>query len=165
MTKHECQMTNEVRMKTENPKALARCHNVDSAESNQTRIAATISRFEIRHSFVIRHSSFVIFTALGIWCFTRPALAYDPQIDAWFTTYSGKYARIYATDADKASGNAVATWSRNSISQTIPARCGVYFVGSSANWVYIRSTGLASHIMGPWYLNAAHTMLFPNVPK
>src|SRR5678816_976240 len=63
------------------------------------------------------------------------------------------------------SGNAVSTWSRGSISQTVPAYCGVYFVGYSANWVYIRSTGLASHIMGPWYLNAGHTMLFPNVPK
>src|SRR5690349_20386937 len=49
---------------------------------------------------------------LGAWCFAFPALAYDPQIDSWFTTYSGKYARIYATDADKASGNAVSTWSR-----------------------------------------------------
>src|SRR5262252_1174206 len=25
----------------------------------------------------------------------------DPQVDSWLTTYSGKYARIYATDADK----------------------------------------------------------------
>src|SRR5437667_11241961 len=89
----------------------------------------------------------------------------DPLIDSWFTTYSGKYARIYATDADKTSGNAVSTWSRGSISQTIPAYCGIYFVGYSASWVYIRSSGLASHIMGPWYLNAAHTQLFPNEPK
>src|SRR5437764_2226039 len=89
----------------------------------------------------------------------------DPLIDSWFTTYSGKYARIYATDADKASGNAVSTWSRGSISQTVPAYCGIYFVGNSASWVYIRSSGLAGHVMGPWYLNAAHTQLFPNVPK
>ena len=91
--------------------------------------------------------------------------AADPLIDSWFTTYSGKYARIYATDTDKNSGNPVSTWTRGAISQTIPARCGVYFVGSSAGWVYIRSTGLASHIMGPWYLNAAHTMIFPNLPR
>ena len=89
----------------------------------------------------------------------------DPQIDSWFTTYSGKYARIYATDADKASGNAVSTWSRNSISQTVPAYCGIYFVGYSTSWVYIRTTGLASHTMGPWYLNAARTTVFPNLPK
>src|SRR5438552_2761419 len=89
----------------------------------------------------------------------------DPLTDSWFTTYSGKYARLYAADADKTSGNAVSTWSRGSISQTIPAYCGVYFVGYSPNWVYIRSSGLASHVMGPWYLNAAHTQLFPNLPK
>src|SRR4051812_19256833 len=88
----------------------------------------------------------------------------DPLIDSWFTTYSGKYARVYLTDGDKTSGNAVSTWSRGSISQTIPAYCGVYLVASSPNWVYIRSTGLGSHIMGPWYLNAPHTMLFPNLP-
>jgi hypothetical protein len=37
-------------------------------------------------------------------------------------------------------------------------------VYSSSNWVYIRSTGLGSHVMGPWYLNAAHTTAFPNYP-
>src|SRR5438132_3932994 len=88
----------------------------------------------------------------------------DPLTDSWFITYSGKYARIYLNDADKSSANAVSTWSRGTISQTIPAYCGIYFIGSSANWVYIRSSGLGSHVMGPWYLNAAHTQLFPNVP-
>jgi len=86
-------------------------------------------------------------------------------VDSWLTTYSGKYARLYATDADKTSGNAVSTWSRGTISQTVPAYCGIYFVGYSASWLYIRSSGLASHIMGPWYAGAAHTMLFPNLPK
>jgi hypothetical protein len=89
----------------------------------------------------------------------------DPLVDSWLTTYSAKYARVYLTDADKSSGNAVSTWSRGSISQTIPAYCGVYLVASSANWVYIRSTGLASHVMGPWYLNSGHSMLFPNLPR
>jgi hypothetical protein len=37
-------------------------------------------------------------------------------------------------------------------------------VSSDATDVYIRSTGLASYIMGPWYLNAAKTNLFPNYP-
>jgi hypothetical protein len=30
--------------------------------------------------------------------------------------------------------------------------------------VYVRSTGLASYTMGPWYLDAAKTMIFPNLP-
>jgi len=92
------------------------------------------------------------------------ANADDPRTNSWLTTYSGQYARLYATDADKTSGNAVTTWSRNTLNQSTPAYCGVHEVYSSASWVYIRSSGLGSHIMGPWYLNAGHTMLFPNVP-
>ena len=88
----------------------------------------------------------------------------DPRVDSWFTAYSGKYARIYATTADLNSSNAVSTWSRNSLSQSLPAYCGVQEIYSSASWVYIRSTGLGSQVMGPWYLNAGKTMLFPNVP-
>jgi hypothetical protein len=41
----------------------------------------------------------------------------------------------------------------------------VHQVDYSTSWVYIHSTGLASHIMGPWYLNAAKTNLFPNYPS
>ncbi len=37
-------------------------------------------------------------------------------------------------------------------------------VYSSSNWIYVRSTGLASYNMGPWYLNAQHTQMFPNLP-
>ena len=35
----------------------------------------------------------------------------------------------------------------------------------SNDLAYIHSTGLGSHIMGPWYLNAAKTNLFPNYPS
>ena len=92
------------------------------------------------------------------------ASAADPRVDSWFTQYSAKYARLYATTADLASGNAVTSWSRGSLSQSLPAYCGVQEVYSSSSWVYIRSTGLGSHVMGPWYLNSARTMLFPNLP-
>lgn len=91
-------------------------------------------------------------------------LADAPLVDSWLTTYSGKYARIYATTADQNSGNAVSTWSRGSLSQSSPAYSGVQEIYSSPNWVYIRTTGLGAHVMGPWYLNAGKTMLFPNVP-
>ncbi len=87
------------------------------------------------------------------------------MITSWFTTYSGQYARLYATDADKTSGNAIRTWSKGSISQTVPAYCGIYYVAYSASWVYVRSAGLPGHVMGPWYLNAGHTTAFPNYPK
>jgi len=72
------------------------------------------------------------------------------------TTYSGKYARIYTNDAGKLSGSSFTTWSN----QTTPAYCGISTVLSSSNWVYIKTTGLGSHIMGPWYGNAAHTVAF-----
>jgi hypothetical protein len=92
------------------------------------------------------------------------ALAADPRVDSWFIKYSAKYARVYATTADLNSGNAVTTWSRNSLNQSLPAYCGVQELYSSSSWTYLRTTGLGIHVMGPWYLNSAKTMLFPNLP-
>jgi len=90
--------------------------------------------------------------------------AADPRTNSWFTAYSGKYARLYTNDAAKNAGTAYTTWSTGSSVQSLPAYCGVQEVYSSSNWVYIRSTGLGSYVMGPWYLNAAHTQSFPNYP-
>jgi hypothetical protein len=101
----------------------------------------------------------------GILCtFATAAGAGDPRTNSWFTTYAGRYARIYTTDANKASGDAVTTWTNGALIQSLPAYSGVQAVFSSADWVYVRSTGLASYTMGPWYLDAAHTELFPNFP-
>jgi len=88
----------------------------------------------------------------------------DPRTNSWLTTYSGQYARIYTSDANKTNGDAVTTWSTGSTAQVLPVYCGVQELYSSSNWVYIRSSGLAGHVMGPWYLNAAHTQAFPNYP-
>lgn len=95
---------------------------------------------------------------------TGAVIAADPRTNSWFTANSGKYARIYTTDANKTAGTSVTTWSNGSQTQAAPAYAGVQEVYSSADWVYVRSTGLGSHVMGPWYLNAAHTMVFPNYP-
>ena len=84
----------------------------------------------------------------------------DPLIDSWFTIYSGKYARIYTNDAAKTAGNAVSTWSNGTQVQSSPAYAGVQQVYSSSNWVYLKTSGLAVHTMGPW-LNGS----FPNLPK
>ncbi len=89
----------------------------------------------------------------------------QPQITSWQTNYSGKYARIYTSDADKNSGTTSTTWSRGMTTQTSPAYNGIYLVGNSANWFYFRSSGLATHIMGPWYLDAGHLTNFPAFPK
>lgn len=88
----------------------------------------------------------------------------DPQINSWFTQDSGQYARIYRNDAAKFSGNAETTWSNGHLSQSQPAFNGVQEILSSANWIYIRSTGLGSQVMGPWYGDAQHRITFPNLP-
>ncbi len=62
-------------------------------------------------------------------------------------------------------GTSVTTWSRGAGVQSAPTYAGVHQIDYSANWVYIHTTGLGSHVMGPWYLNAAKTNLFPNYPS
>jgi hypothetical protein len=88
-----------------------------------------------------------------------PARADDPRTNCWFTTYSGQYARIYTNNAMLASGTVLTTWSNGSQTQSLPAYDGVQEVDSSASWIYVRSTGLASYNMGPWQNGA-----FPNLP-
>src|SRR5271167_1210171 len=83
-----------------------------------------------------------IFLALAI-----VARADDPRTNSWFTTYAGKYARIYTTDVNKTNGVSETAWTNNAggTIQTLPVYCGVQEIYSSSNWVYIRSSGLASH--------------------
>ena len=83
----------------------------------------------------------------------------DPQITSWFTLGSGKFAQIYRTDAEKNAGQPETTWSNGRNTQAQPAYCGVQAIVSSANWIYVRSTGLGSQIMGPW-----QNGWFPNLP-
>ncbi len=107
----------------------------------------------------------LLYIALVTTSLATSSLAADPRLDSWFTTHAGKYARTYTNDAARNAGNAGTTWGNGTHNQILPAYCGVQEIYSSANWVYVRSTGLGSHIMGPWYLNAAHTTLFPGLPK
>jgi hypothetical protein len=100
----------------------------------------------------------------GILFITVPARADDPRTNSWFTAYAGQYARIYTTDLNRTNGAAITAWTNGSTIQSLPAYCGVQEIYSSSNWVYARSTGLGSHVMGAWYLNAAHTSFFPNYP-
>jgi hypothetical protein len=87
------------------------------------------------------------------------AFAADPQIASWFTLHSDKFAQIYPDNAAKNSGQTSTTWSNGRNTQAQPAYCGVQQILSSSNWVYIRSTGLGSQIMGPWQNGR-----FPNLP-
>ncbi len=88
----------------------------------------------------------------------------DPQITSWLTNYTGQYARIYTNNAAKAAGATVTTWTNGTLTQSLPAYSGVQEVESSSNWIYVTTTGLGIHNMGPWYLNAAQTTIFPNWP-
>ena len=89
----------------------------------------------------------------------------DPQLTSWFTADSGQYARIYQSTADETSRTASKTWSRGTGLQSTPTYAGVSKIVYSTNWVYIRSTGLAGYIMGPWYLDDAKSQNFPNFPS
>src|SRR5277367_4669144 len=72
----------------------------------------------------------------------------DPRTNSWFTTYSSQYARIYTNNICKTNGISLTGWTNGTTIQTLPVYCGVQEIYSSSNWVYIRSSGLASHIMG-----------------
>jgi hypothetical protein len=93
-----------------------------------------------------------------------PVMA-DPRLTSWHTEESGKYARLYQSTSDMNAGNASTTWSRGAGVQSQPTYAGVSQILYSTNWVYIRTSGLAGYIMGPWYLDAAKANLFPNFPS
>jgi YHYH protein len=88
----------------------------------------------------------------------------DPQLSSWFTVRSSQPAQIYASDADKLAGKTETTWNNGRLSQSQPAYSGVQQILYSDNWVYIRSSGLGSHVMGPWYIDPQHWRAFPNLP-
>ena len=88
----------------------------------------------------------------------------EPILDSWHTSAAGSYARIFETTADESVGNSVTTWSRGAGIQALPTYAGIHAVSHDATSVYLRTTGLGTHLMGPWYLNAAKTNLFPNYP-
>lgn len=112
----------------------------------------------------IRRARICAFIFSFVFITTIVARAADPRTNSWFTTFSGRYARLYTSDTAKSSGDSVTTWTNGTTTQSLPTYCGVQDVYSSSNWVYIRTTGLGSFIMGPWYLNSQHTQMFPNWP-
>jgi hypothetical protein len=88
----------------------------------------------------------------------------EPLLSSWLTDESRQYARIYQSDADRAADRAVTTWARGQSRQALPAYAGVMQVSFSTDWVYLSTSGLATHVMGPWYLNADRTRNFPGFP-
>src|SRR5437660_239654 len=91
----------------------------------------------------------------------------DPLITSWLTKYSGQYARIYEADSDRTNGITLTTWPRPgrtvSGGQATATYCGIHEISYSTSWVYLKTTGLGSHVMGPWF--GMGTNLFQNMPK
>ena len=86
----------------------------------------------------------------------------EPLLNSWFTEFSGRYARIYPDNSAMLSQAAVTTWSRGQGTQSLPVYAGVTEISSTARDVYIRTSNLGFHVMGPWY--GANGNLFPNYP-
>ncbi len=82
--------------------------------------------------------------------FLAAAAFADPLLTSWSTSQSSKYARVYKTTSDRTSGITATTWGSGNTTQASPAYSDVQEVSYSNTWVYVRSTGLASHVMGPW---------------
>ena len=93
----------------------------------------------------------LFWTAFFIGC-GSPIFA-DPQLSSWFTAGSTKYARIYTSTANRTAGLSTTTWT----GQTSPTYAGVHEINYSPSWIYIRNSGLAPYVMGPWNN--------PNLPK
>ncbi len=111
----------------------------------------------------------IVATFAGIIVIATGTSTAEPLVDYWQTSTSGQYARVYTNNADKPtvgnpSGTPHTTWLRASgPGQTNVTYSGVQSVRVSTSYVYVQSSGLASHIMGPWY-NANGTV-FVNWPS
>ncbi len=105
-----------------------------------------------------------VFSLVAVFLIGSQAWA-EPILTSWFTDLSGKYARIYTTTATQNSQSSVTTWSRGEGVQSLPTYAGVSQISYTATDIYIRTTNLPFHIMGPWYGNEADTQLFPNYPS
>ncbi|MEJ6647248.1 MAG: hypothetical protein QNL24_07995, partial [Akkermansiaceae bacterium] len=93
---------------------------------------------------------------------TSLSLQATPLISSWFTDLSGRYARIYPDNDAMAAQASVTTWSRGAGIQADPAYAGITEISFTSTDVFIRTSNLGLHVMGPWY--GGNGNLFPNYP-
>lgn len=98
------------------------------------------------------------------------AAATDPLLSSWSTANASRYAKVWQTTADRIANTTSSTWPRAGLTntgggQSIASYSDVQRVAYSASYVYIQASGLSSHMMGPWYMNAAKTQIFGNWPS
>ena len=111
--------------------------------------------------------------------YVAPANPLGTPLEKSWLTYPGTgYARIYKTQANATATNKISstTWpvpfnspgSPHPVingGQATPAYAGVQSLRVSANWLYMQSSGLPYHVIGPWYFDAAKTDLFLSWPS
>lgn len=86
------------------------------------------------------------------------AVSAQPILTSWFTRNSTVLARVMDTNG----ATAKTTWPSAGVvnnntggaAQTLPAYSDVQRIRYTATDVYINANGLASHTMGPWYVNS-----------
>lgn len=101
-----------------------------------------------------------------------------PVEDSWLTYSGAGYARIYKTQANAIATSKISsnTWpvpfnapgSAHAVingGQATPTYAGIQSIRVSPNWVYMQSSGLPYHVIGPWYFDAAKTDLFLSWPS
>ncbi len=121
----------------------------DDAVHNELHITPNLLS-SMRSKFIQKFVPFALFLPC--------AACANPLLSSWYTEKSGSYARIYDSLEDMAAGNASTTWTTSGQgTQALPAYAGVQEVSHSAEWVYIKSTGLGTHVMGPWFFDEAKT--------
>lgn len=87
------------------------------------------------------------------------------ELSSWYTDRSSTYARLFRSNNAQSNGNAITTWSRGDGVQEDPTYAGVQEIAYTSEWVYIKTTGLGTHTMGPWYRDEADSQNFANFPS
>lgn len=92
-----------------------------------------------------------------------------PLETQWQKVVGAEYARIYTTQARALAGIANTTWTPNGPvtggGQATPSYAGIESIRVSANWVYVKGSGLPHYTMGPWYFDTNKTQLFVAYPS
>lgn len=81
----------------------------------------------------------------------------DPQLTSWFTENSDDFAQV----REQSGSTLVTTWpaaglsnlNNGGASQATSVRSDIQRIAYTGNNLYLESSGLASHVMGPWFNN------------
>jgi hypothetical protein len=79
---------------------------------------------------------------------------------SWFLTNTAQLAQILYVNGSDAVVGPVTTWTGNST----PIDADIQTIKFSSDFVYLSISGLASHMMGPWYMTSAKASAFVNLP-